>query len=71
MNDFTKEELILVACWSFNRYEQVGDDQAQDEGTIRLSHKIQDMIVNHCEHKKTYPGHDRCSKCADCGREFY
>lgn len=51
MNDFTKEELILLACWSVNRCDQVGNDQAQDEGTISLSHKIQDMIVNYCDHK--------------------
>ena len=46
MNDFTKEELILLGCWSVNRYMQVGDDQAQNEGSITLSHKIQDMIIN-------------------------
>lgn len=49
MNDFTQEELVLIACWSANRCEQVGIDQASEEGTIALSHKIQDMIINYCE----------------------
>ena len=72
MNDFTKEELVLLACWSVNRYEQVGNDQAQDEGTISLSHKIQGMIVNFCEHKNIA----QCviseqSVCCDCGEELH
>ena len=47
MNDFTQEELVLLACWSANRFNQVGKDQAKNEGTISLSHKIQDMIINY------------------------
>ncbi len=67
MNDFTKEDLVLIACWSVNRCEQVGDDQAQDEGTISLSHKIQDMIMNYCEHDWKQGQHlftdVYCTKC--------
>jgi hypothetical protein len=61
MNDFTQEELILLGCWSANRYEAVGSEQSADEGTVALSHKIQEMIVNYCDHEwinGTY-----CEKC--------
>lgn len=51
MNDFTQDELVLMACWSVNRCDHVGDEQAEDEGTFTLSHKIQDMIVNYTEIK--------------------
>ncbi len=65
MSKFTKEELILLACWSVNRYEQVGSEQAKDEGTISLSHKIQDILINYCEHDgeigKDYPA-EKCMK---------
>lgn len=51
MNEFTKQELILLACWSVNRCQQIGDDNAEYEGTMALSHKIQSMIINYCEHE--------------------
>ena len=80
MNEFTIEELVLIACWSANRCEQVGDDQAQDEGTISLSHKIQDMIVNYCDHewnieeimKKIVlnPGEAFPVECKKCGLPY-
>jgi hypothetical protein len=64
MNDFTQEELVLLGCWSVNRYEQVGGDQAHSEGTIAVSHKIQDMIVNYCKHDWIIVGnHPWCIKC--------
>ena len=47
MNEFTKDELILLACWSVNRFDQVGSDQAKDEGTISLSTKIQSLLINY------------------------
>lgn len=50
MNNFTQEELILIACWSGNRCDEVGIKEAKDEGTIALSHKIQDMIDNYREY---------------------
>ena len=69
MNDFTKEELVLIACWSANRCNQVGEDQALDEGTISLSHKIQSIIVNYCEHdfvcSYREKGYDVCQKCGE------
>lgn len=68
MNDFTKEELVLLACWSVARYEQQGSKQANDEGTISLSHKIQSMMDNYCEHDWVFvisPNGNtvRCTKC--------
>jgi hypothetical protein len=61
MSDFTKEELILLCCWSANRFEQVGDSVAKEENTISLSHKIQDMIINYCDHDWENP----CCGCPD------
>lgn len=68
MNDFTQEELVLMGCWSVNRYDQVGSDQAKDEGTISLSHKIQAMIDNYCEHKsiRSFTDVDYVQLCGDC-----
>jgi hypothetical protein len=65
MNDFTRDELILVACWSVNRLNEVGIDQATDEGTIYLSHKIQDMIMNYCDHefRTSSEAHFKCTTC--------
>lgn len=63
MNDFTKEELILMACWSANRFEQLGPVQARDEGTIALSHKIQSMIDSYCEHEYE-------NNCCGCELDF-
>ncbi len=69
MNKFTKEELVLLACWSASRYVQVGNDLADDEGTIALSHKIQEMIVNYCEHTEEYEDFNyqpmRCKACLE------
>ncbi len=42
---------MLLGCWSANRYYEVGDEQAKDEGTVALCKKIQEMIVNYCEHE--------------------
>lgn len=66
MNDFTKEELVLLACWSANRYLHVGDKQSENEGTFILSHKIQDMIANYCEHKNNTNHESNCTICDDC-----
>lgn len=65
MNDFTQEELILIACWSGSRYQELGNDQCKEEGTITLSHKIQDMIVNYCDHHWIENQHhqEHCSLC--------
>jgi hypothetical protein len=67
MNEFTKEELILLACWSVNRCLKIGLEQAKDEGTIALSHKLQDIIINYCEHDMqaltTFT--DICTKCGE------
>lgn len=76
VNDFTQKELVLIGCWSGTRYLEVGVEQAINEGTIALSHKIQNMIVNYstCNHESD--GEDyryQCSyhyKCKKCG-EFY
>lgn len=71
MNDFTQQELILMACWSANRYDQVGDEQATEEGTISLSHKIQDMIVNYCEHHtRDHKGWGRVITCVKCDKDL-
>lgn len=67
MNNFTIEELVLIGMWSINRYEQVGIQQAKEEGTINLSHKIQDMIVNYCEHEKVVPNYGPNTQCDKCG----
>jgi hypothetical protein len=70
MNNFTQEELVLLACWSANRLDQVGRDQAEDEGTIALSHKIQDMIVNYCEHEWYAGGNRPWLHCIKCKSNF-
>ncbi len=70
MNEFTKEELILIACWSANRVEQVGNEQAEDEGTFSLSHKIQDMIISYCDHEwRFYVGpYGNIARCSHCNK---
>jgi hypothetical protein len=65
MNDFTKENLILIVSWSSSRFDLVGKDNAENEGTITLSHKIQEIIVNYCEHQwvHNYSTTLECLKC--------
>jgi hypothetical protein len=73
MNDFTIQELVLLACWSVNRSAQVGMDQSFEEGTISLTHKIQEMIINYCEHESDgniYWSNPPKSKCTKCGKLF-
>jgi hypothetical protein len=72
MNDFTIEELALLACWSVNRFAQVGMDQSYEEGTIALTHKVQGMIINYCDHEWIeYPNDcaamPYCKKCRMAG----
>lgn len=72
MNNFTKEELVLLACWSANRYDQVGIEQTKNEGTIALSHKIQFMIDNYCEHTPSDAHYEqfRWQLCNKCGVQY-
>jgi hypothetical protein len=71
MNEFTKEELVLLGCWSANRFDQVGAEQAKEEGTIALSHKIQNMIVKYCEHIWTSGGQRKWLHCIKCKANFH
>lgn len=68
MNDFTIQELALLACWSVNRTAQVGMDQSYEEGTIALTHKVQGMIISYCDHewkKGVHLFNDiYCTKCS-------
>lgn len=69
MNNFTKKELILIGFLTVTRYLMVGADEATDEGTVALSHKIQDMFVNYCEHTEQYEDLNFnpivCKKCKE------
>ena len=63
MNDFTKEELILIA-------ESI--PYILHKGVLvrtELLKKIDGMIVNYCEHQNTRNG-DPCQECEDCGRQM-
>ena len=64
MNDFTKEELELlyrhmVLTVNWNTLLSEKDNAVMD--------KIDSMIVNYCEHKKTVPNYDCKTQCEDCG----
>jgi hypothetical protein len=45
MNDFTKDELMLLNRWSSSRREDVGPIKSEEEGTIHLENKIKYMIA--------------------------
>lgn len=74
MNQFTIEELVLLGCWSGSRYQLIGAENAKNEGTIYLSQKIQDMIVNYCDHKGDNESitcrAGKFNRCEKCGK-FY
>jgi hypothetical protein len=60
MNDFTKEELILLKSLSEHR------------GTMKLINKIQSMLDNHCNHNLAIyigPNGTKVS-CQKCKKEF-
>ena len=51
MNDFTKDELIIILGWSMDRLESVGKKNFKEEGHIPLYNKIHSMIDTHTEIK--------------------
>lgn len=64
MNEFTKEELNVIAAslatiCSFYKCEK----------TAALALKILSLIDNYCEHKNTRNG-DPVQECIDCGKHI-
>lgn len=67
MNDFTIDELVLLAQWSGTRFEKMGIKESNKEGTIALSHKLQAMIINYCDHELCDIDYDhQCLTCRSC-----
>ena len=69
MNDFTKEELVMLK----NLTRQHVNQFRENSDCIELMEKIQSLIDNYCEHESngemrlSYPGQWKCKKCG----EFY
>ncbi len=71
ISDFTIKDLLLLVAWSVNRTFQVGSEKAKEEGTIDLSHKIQWIIYNSCDHIFIYMEEiPRCIKCNCVPKDF-
>ena len=66
MNDFTKEELIMLKRLTLQHVNQF----RQNSDCIELMGKIQSMIESYCEHKNQYTDSNYFSGCADCGRKW-
>jgi len=49
MNGFTKEELNLIHFLSTDRIEAIGYEEAEKEGTAKISFLIERMIDSFCE----------------------
>lgn len=68
MNDFTKEELSIILFWGLDRVQAVGIENFTEESHLKLFHKLQDMIVNYCDHKEhKYYGDIATAECNKCG----
>lgn len=67
MNDFTKEELLIIYYWAIDRLEAVGIDFFREEGHDKVYEKIQSMIENYCEHEWNTNTHDFMLYCSRCG----
>ncbi|HHX3461787.1 TPA: hypothetical protein ACU9OW_000013 [Legionella pneumophila] len=73
MNDFTKEELILLGGCAFSQYVSSLRDPTinhlQDD-LKKLRGKIQSMIDNYCEHDnvKSLSDADYVYRCSDCDK---
>lgn len=65
MNDFDKEELIMLKRLARQHVNQF----RENSDCIELMDKIQMMIDNYCEHKNGI-GINEWKTCNDCGQPF-
>lgn len=69
MNDFTKEELIMIRVSIQDTI--IKNDPWENAALLsihrRLKHKIQRMIYNYCEHDPQGDWHVCVDKCTKCG----
>lgn len=70
MNDFTKEELQILLFWGMDRAENIGKDEFIEQGHDIPFKKLQDMIINYCEHENQYTDSNYFSGCIDCERKW-
>ena len=77
VNEFTKEELLIILSWGIDRVEAVGKSEFDWEGSASVYSKINSMIDNYCEcqHKNivtgAYPRSNPPKKCDNCGVLYY
>jgi hypothetical protein len=69
MNGFTKEELNLIHFLSTDRIEAIGYEEAEKEGTAKISFLIERMIDSFCEHKEKHKEW-LAYQCDKCGMMF-
>ena len=63
MNDFTKEELVMLK----NLTRQHVNQFRENSDCIELMEKIQSLINNYCEHEPHGDFHECVDRCRKCG----
>jgi hypothetical protein len=69
MNDFMKEELLVIAhdLGIVNDEAKTSYDHASSDFILRLRNKIQSMIDDYCEHTWNCNPYDFVLYCSNCG----
>lgn len=70
MNDFTKDDLLRMKNAIEYQSDLMHYPSKDVDACNQLSHKIQSLIDNYCEHKNTECAGGWTYKCTDCGQMF-